>query len=94
MKLGELFEIREIVEHASESIVLVNEEPVWDYKDQGDELRLIHEPVKGSKDYESVYLSELEGFKDLVVKSETKDGDVTGYELIRQGKVYKLIISI
>lgn len=94
MKLKELFDIHEIVEHATEARMLVNEEPVWDYKDQDGELRLIHEPVEGSKDYGFVYLAELAEFGDLVVKSETKEGDVTGYELVRQGKVYKLNISI
>lgn len=94
MKLKELFDVREIVEHAAETRVLVNEETVWDYKDQDGELRLIHEPVGGSEDYGFVYLTELRDYGDFVVKSETVGGDVTGYELIRQGKVYKLILHI
>ena len=94
MKLKELFDVPEITKYAAEARVLVNGDPVWDYKDQDGELRLIHEPVEGSKDYGPVYLAELIEFGDLVVKSEIMEGNVKGYELIRQGKVYELILSI
>jgi hypothetical protein len=68
-----------------ESIKLqVNGEPVWDFKEQNGELRLIHEPL-GVK--EEVVLKEIyqnygmEAF-DLPVVSETETGEVTEVEVL------------
>lgn len=62
----------------------VNGEPVWDFKEQNGNLRLIHEPL-GVK--EEVVLVEIyrnygmEAF-DLPVVSETEEGEVTEVEVL------------
>lgn len=62
----------------------VNGEPVWDFKEQNKELRLIHEPL-GVK--EEVVLKEIytnygmEAF-DLPVVSETDDRQVVEVEVL------------
>lgn len=62
----------------------VNREPVWDFKEQNGELRLIHEPL-GVK--EEVVLKEIyqnygmEAF-DLPVVSETETGEVIEVDVL------------
>ena len=65
--------------------LLVNGEPVWDFKEQNGELRLIHERQKFS--IEDVVLKEIyveygmEAF-DLPVVSETLDKEITEVEVL------------
>ena len=46
-------------ENLNKTGIYVEDDPVWDYKVQNEELRLISEPVKGSETYECVTLGEL-----------------------------------
>lgn len=60
-------------------LICINNQPVWDFKALNGTLRLIHEPVSGSENYEQVSLRELkenltEEEIQLPIVSETLDG--------------------
>ena len=68
----------------------VGGEPVWDFKTQNGELRLIHEPVKGSETFKTVTVKEIKKYLTLEeaeypVKSETVDKEIVEVEGIKKG---------
>ena len=72
--------------------LFVNNQKVWDYKTQDNELRLIHEPVEGSESYEQITLAELRKSLTLEeveypVVSETTGGSVKSVSGLRHVEV-------
>lgn len=61
--------------------ILVDKNFVWDYKIQGDTLRLISEPVPGSEAYPRVTVGEISEylglFQDFELISETDGSQIT-----------------
>ena len=79
MKFADIIEsIENYPKPLNQSYVTVDGEYVWDYKDQGNQLRLIHENVEGSKKYPKVKFEELAEFnKNLELVSESTGDPIT-----------------
>lgn len=76
--------------------VRVNADPVWDYKDQDGQLKLIHLNNLETKDYEQVYLSELAvpEFEDLPVVSEMLGDVIEEVDVPRSSQRYAINFKI
>lgn len=74
----------------------VNKDPVWDYKDQDGQLRLIHENNLETKGYEKVLLKELmtPEFENLPIVSEMFGDCIDEVEIYRTGKHYSINFTI
>lgn len=74
----------------------VNKDPVWDYKDQNGQLRLIHENNLETKSYEHVLITELmtSEFENLPIVSEMFGDCIDEVEIFKFPNKYRVDFSI